>query len=115
MWANGHCLLHNDLASHAGALVGLAVVAVLSRLGELAGHLLARSVQVILVGQRFSVDAALQITQEQVSKQQLGKSLLAKFSTASIRHRFAVGICMLMLRRNCCKGRPWNHSASQRG
>jgi hypothetical protein len=42
-------LLHNDLADHAGSLVGLAVVAVLAGSVELGGVALSGSVQVVIV------------------------------------------------------------------
>ena len=50
-------LLDDDGALHAGALVGLAVVAVGAGGVELVGHLLAGAVEVILVGDGVGVDA----------------------------------------------------------
>lgn len=50
-------LLDDDGALHAGALVGLAVVAVGAGGVELVGHLLARAVEVVLVGDGVGVDA----------------------------------------------------------
>ena len=50
-------LLDDDGALHAGALVGLAVVAVGAGGVELVGHLLAGAVEVVLVGDGIGVDA----------------------------------------------------------
>ena len=50
-------LLDDDGALHAGALVGLAVVAVGAGGVELVGHLLAGAVEVVLVGDGVGVDA----------------------------------------------------------
>lgn len=52
-------LLHNDLADHASALVGVAVVPVGTGGGELGGVLLAGGVQQVVAGQGISVDAGL--------------------------------------------------------
>ena len=50
-------LRDDDRALHAGALVGLAVVPVRARDVELVGDLLARAVEVVLVGDGIRVDA----------------------------------------------------------
>lgn len=50
-------LVDDDLALHAGSLVGLAVVVVLSGNIELAGNGLTRGVQVVLVGEGIGVDS----------------------------------------------------------
>ena len=108
-------------------MVGLAVVAVLSRLGELAGHLLARSVQVVLVGQRVSVDAALQSAQQQFSNSAaLGTYKSSHepvlISTYAALHNRAepwgsrsVGVCMPVMRSNCCKSRLGTNPQGSRG
>lgn len=66
------CLLHNDLADHAGTLVGLAVVAVLAGGVELGGGLLAGGVQVVLMGQGISVHAGLHIGTEREESSRSG-------------------------------------------
>lgn len=59
------CLLHDDLADHAGALVGLAEVAVLASGVKLGGVALPGSVQVVVVGQSVGVHASLRDKQQQ--------------------------------------------------
>ena len=54
---NRQNLVDDDLALHAGSLVGLAVVVVLSGNIELAGNGLTRGVQVVLVGEGIGVDS----------------------------------------------------------
>lgn len=51
--------LDNDLAGHASALMGLAVIAVLSGGVKLGGHSLSRGVEVVLVAQLVSVGSRL--------------------------------------------------------
>jgi hypothetical protein len=53
-------LLHDDLAHHAGALVGLAVVRVRARGVEGVGHLITGAVQVVLVGDGIRVHTLLE-------------------------------------------------------
>lgn len=56
----GSRLLHNDLADHAGTLVGLAVVAVAASGGELGGELLAGGVEQVVSADGVSAHAGLQ-------------------------------------------------------
>ncbi len=51
------CLLYNNLALHASALVGLAVVGIGARCVERGGHLVTLAVKVVLVGKSGSAGA----------------------------------------------------------
>ena len=74
-------LLDDDGALHAGALVGLAVVAVGAGGVELVGHLLAGAVEVVLVGDGIGVDAGGDVVL--VEDDVVGNALLLTNSTVS--------------------------------